>query len=178
MKRRYCRSSLGIGLMLLGALCMLGSLVIYAILLYKMWAVVQDGRASLSPGAAVALGVIPLVNLVGLFFAFSWLAKEINRVGVGMGSPRPLVSEGLALSSCICYVVGAVGGCIPVLGCLFSPVGLVGVVLRFISMFGMARACEQIALAGGARAAPMMPPPGFGVPPTQRPNPFDPPPMR
>lgn len=156
-----------------GMLCFLASLIFFAVLLHAMWGVVQDGAASLSPGAAVALTVIPLVNLVGMFFGFSALAKEINRVGGRMNQGRPLVSEGLALASCICYVGGAVGGCVPLIGCMFSIAGLVGVVLRYVSLFSMARACEWIVLSGGPVAA--TPFDRFGLPPVDRPNTFDPP---
>lgn len=161
------------GLMGAGLLCFLGAIIFFAVLLHAMWGVVQDGRASLSPGAAVALTVIPIVNLVGMFFGFSGLAKEINRVGGPMNQGRPLVSEGLALAACVCYVAGAVGGCIPLIGCIFYVAGLSGVVMRYISLFSMARACEWIVLSGGPGA--FTPFDGMGVPPIDRPNTFDPP---
>lgn len=167
-------SPIAVAVMLLGILCMLASWILFAALLHGMWGVVQDGRASMSPLAGALLAVIPLVNLVGIFFGFSGLAKEINRVGAPMNQGRPLVNAGLALASCICYVVGAVGGCVPFLGCFLSIAGLVGIVMRYISMFGMARACEWIVLSGGA--APMAPAAGgFVAPPIDRGNAFDPP---
>ena len=158
-----------LALVISGLLCFLLSLIFFAVLLHALWKVVQDGSASLSPGAAVCLACIPIVNLVGIFFGFSGLAREINRVGMPMNQGRRLVGEGVALAACICYVSGAVGGCI---GCLFGLVGLVGIVLRYVSLFSMCRACEWIVLSGGPqRIAPASP----YIPPVQRGNTFDPP---
>ncbi len=164
---------LALALILAGFLCFLLSIIFFAVLLYALWGVVQDGYASLSPGVAVALTCIPIVNLVGLFFGFSGLARQINRVGIPMNQGRPLVSEGLALASCICYVSGAVAGCLPIIGCLFGLAGAVGIVLRYVSLFSMCRACEWIVLSGGP--PPYSPYRHGSSPHIDAPNAFDPP---
>lgn len=130
------------------AILMLASYVTYIVLLLKMWNVVQDGRAGFTTGAAVALAVIPIVNLVGVFFGFLGLAKDLNRVASERGL-HVRVSEGLTLAACICWVVGSVFGCIPIISCITSPIGLAGNVMFFIAIFQMASVSTAIVSAPG-----------------------------
>lgn len=126
-----------------GVIFLLGMLAVYAFLIHGLWRVVQDGRARLSPVAGTLLAVVPIVHLVGMFFGFAGLAKDLNRVGEGMGAPP--VNEALAVAACVCCAVGTVFGCIPFIGCLFSPIALAGLVLWFIVLFQMAASGTVIA---------------------------------
>mgnify|MGYP000915462208 CR=1 FL=1 len=128
---------------LLALVCAVGMAVVYGINLYRMWGTVQDGKASLTPGTAVVISLVPGVMLVGCFFAFHGLSKEMNRVGGSRGGPA--VSEGWALTACILMVVGAVLGCIPFVGgCIGGPLQIVAIVFWVMSMFQMARTAEWL----------------------------------
>ncbi len=87
--------------------------------------------------------MIPIVNFVGIFFGFYGLSQDLTRVARERGL-QVHTSDGLTLAACICWVAGTVLGCIPFIGCLFSPVGLVGVIMWFITMFRMAKAAALI----------------------------------
>lgn len=170
-------SPITVTIILGGFMGLFACLTQYAIFLYKGWKVVQDGQESLSPGAAAALGVAPFVSLVGVFFAFHGLARELNRVNRQLGLGRPRVSEGMAMAAAICYVIGAFS-CIPLLGCLASPVGLVGTVLWMIGLFQMATSADAIV---AARASGILAVAGTSGPSAAHPfgaptmNPFAPP---
>ena len=65
---------------LLGAGVMFVGWVFYLMLLYKLWCVVQDGRAQTTPGQAVGFLFIPCFNIYWQFVSFWGLAKDLNRV--------------------------------------------------------------------------------------------------
>lgn len=126
---------------------MLVSVVFYGIFIYRAWRVVEYDGVLLSPVAAVLLSVIPVVNLVGCFLTFYGLAREMNRVAMRRGATRRPANEGLALAACLCYACGVVVGCIPLIGCLFSPVGLAGMIMWMISMVQLGNIGDRLAAA-------------------------------
>ena len=72
----------GFGGLIVGYLVMLGSyitgLVIFLIMLYRMWNQIQDGEVEVSPGKAVGFLFIPFFNLYWAFIAIRGLALEMN----------------------------------------------------------------------------------------------------
>ncbi|CAG0980169.1 hypothetical protein PHYC_01723 [Phycisphaerales bacterium] len=127
----------------------LAAYVTYIVLIFRMWKVVQDGHASLSPGAATALAAIPVVAFIGVFFAVFGLSRELNRVARERALSAK-ATEGLALAACICWVGGTLIGWIPILGCAGSLIGLIGNILLFTALFQMASAATAIVEAGEA----------------------------
>lgn len=84
---------------------LIAHIVLFFVQLYKMWNLIQDGRAQTTPGAAVGLWFVPFFNLYWIFVAFYGLANNLNqfmrRHGL-RGRPAP---AGLALTTCIILVI-------------------------------------------------------------------------
>lgn len=66
---------LGIGL----ALCCLGlSNILFLILLFKAWSLIQDAETNTTPGKAIGFLFIPLFSLYWVFIALPGFASEFN----------------------------------------------------------------------------------------------------
>lgn len=108
----------------LGVVALIAAVVFFAILLHKMWKVVQDGRARTTPDKAAGFLFIPFFNLYWVFVAVRGLALDLNsyvrRHRAGMDAePAP---TGLALVFCILLACTAV----PYIGLLiFVPMAVV-----------------------------------------------------
>lgn len=59
-------------------LLILYSAIVFAVLIYKMWAAIQDGFARTTPGKAAGLLFIPFFNLYWMFQALPGFAKDFN----------------------------------------------------------------------------------------------------
>ena len=88
------------------------------VLLYKLWATIQDEPVSTTPGKAVGFLFIPLFNFYWLFRAVYGWAKDVNRYTSERGIDAPRAPEGMVLTACILAVI-------PVVSLLASPVLLV-----------------------------------------------------
>jgi predicted RNA-binding Zn-ribbon protein involved in translation (DUF1610 family) len=99
----------------------MGAYISYLILLYKLWATVQDGQAAATPASAVGFLFIPCFSIYWQFVAFWGLSKDLNRFARTYGIKAPEANESLALTSCIlhCIVI------IPYLGLLTQLIGIV-----------------------------------------------------
>ena len=111
----------GLAVMALAGIAML-------VLVYKMWAAIQDGPASQTPGQAVGMLFMPFVNLVWQFFTFRGWMKEYNRYLDERNLDLPRMPVGLATTMCVFNVLCA----IPILGVLFALVNFV-IVICFIN---------------------------------------------
>lgn len=131
----YRYNDLGQALIILGA-CSLSLTVVpigaavtlFAMLLYRMWAVLQDGHARTTPDKAVGFLFIPFFNLYWVFVAVYGLAVDLNayvrRHRVGMDAePAP---TGLALTFGVLFCCAAV----PYLNVIvFVPLAVVSLLL-------------------------------------------------
>jgi len=86
-------SALGLAMLLA-----IGVAVVLLVLVYKMWAAIQDGYARTTPGKAAALLCLPLFNLYWVFQAFWGFAKDYNRFVERHAVPTPHLPEGLFLA--------------------------------------------------------------------------------
>lgn len=68
-----------IGLIFSSEIPMLNSLVLYFILMYRFWQIIQDGFARTTPGKAVGFLFIPVFNFYWYFVAYLGLAKDQNK---------------------------------------------------------------------------------------------------
>lgn len=100
---------------LLGLLTLpaVASLVLELVVLYRNWCIIQDGRASTTPGRVVWFQFIPLFNLYWMFKAYWGLARDNNRFIERYFSSRPELQvrrskPGLALASIIFNLVGSI----------------------------------------------------------------------
>lgn len=79
----------------------LASLVLFFVIIYKAWELVQDGQARTTPDQAVAYCGIPGWQFWWIFIAFKGLAKEMNRIMAKESIAAEPVKEDTALWFCI-----------------------------------------------------------------------------
>ncbi len=101
--------------------------ILWYIILYKCWAVIQDGNARTTPGKAVGFNFIPFFNFYWIFVAYSGWAKDANNYIRRYQLPVALTSEGLATAMCVLSLISI----IPYVGFL---TGLVVLILMIIMM--------------------------------------------
>ena len=80
----------------MGIISFIAAFVISYILLYRFWAVIQDGKARTNPSKAVGFCFIPLFNIYWNYVATVGLAEDINRYCREKNIAAPVVGEGLA----------------------------------------------------------------------------------
>ncbi|MHB9071150.1 MAG: DUF4339 domain-containing protein [Sedimentisphaerales bacterium] len=109
---------LGAGLPLIfifiGIPAIIAGTVIYYVLLYRFWMLIQDGKARTSPGKAVGFCFIPFFNFYWLYVAIVGLAKDMNLYCQERNIEGSLPSEGLALAMYITTIIS----CVPYIGIL------------------------------------------------------------
>jgi hypothetical protein len=82
--------------------------VMWCVLIYKMWAAIQDGHARATPGQAVGFLFIPFYNLYWGFVAIAGFAKDYNAYVDRYEAQAPKLSEGLFLTIPILTCVGVI----------------------------------------------------------------------
>ncbi|MGD2125640.1 MAG: hypothetical protein PVG99_06135 [Desulfobacteraceae bacterium] len=80
-------------------------ILIKSILVYKMWAAIQDGHTRTSPGKAVGFLFIPYFNLYWVFRAFWGFAKDYNAFVSRYSIDVPKSPTGLFLAYCILTIL-------------------------------------------------------------------------
>ncbi len=103
--------ALGIALPILAAA---GVLLLFAWLMglvftYKMWAAVRGPDVSPSPGLAVGLLFVPLVNIIWMFIVYGRWPKVYNRIAEERGIDKPRVSPALGILMCVFCLVACLG---------------------------------------------------------------------
>ena len=88
---------------------LLATVTLFFIIVYKCWALVQDGHARTTPDQAIAFSFIPVVQFWWWFPAFKGLAKDMNRVMANEGIAGQPVSEGVALWYVISLLASPLG---------------------------------------------------------------------
>lgn len=101
-------------LLCIGIPAAIAGFVIGYVLLYRYWALIQDGSARTTPGKAVGFCFIPFFNFYWLYVAWVGLAKDMNLYCRERNIPARRIDEGLALT----WFVLALCGIIPYLGIL------------------------------------------------------------
>jgi hypothetical protein len=120
----------GLALLLAGGLAVLVAEIVAYVLIYKMWAIIQDdGRARTTPGAAVGLLFVPCYNLFWVFQVYMGWAQDFNGYIRRHRLRVPPAPEGLGTSVAIFMLLGA----IPYIGAVFSLVSLVVRLVFFAS---------------------------------------------
>ena len=91
---------------------MVVALVTLYVMIYKMWAAIQDGHARTTPGKAVGFMFIPLFNIYWFVQVFYGWAKDYNSFLDRHQLNAPKVSENVFLtyviSSFVCFPVSIV----------------------------------------------------------------------
>jgi hypothetical protein len=98
----------GIFIILLGCAAILYGATIWYLLIYRAWAVIQDGNASTTPEKAVGFLFIPFYNFYWIFKVWHGLARDYNRYVAGYGLKEPKMKENLFLAFCILFICSMV----------------------------------------------------------------------
>jgi hypothetical protein len=109
----------------IGIPAIIAGTVIYYILLYRFWLLIQDGKARTSPGKAVGFCFIPLFNIYWIYVAIVGLAEDMNLYCRERNIEGPMPSKGLALAQFITILVS----CVPYIG---IPVSIAAMVIQII----------------------------------------------
>jgi len=129
-----------LGLSCMAYIGMIVSAVMGNILIYKLWATIQDGPVRTTPGKAVGFLFIPFFNLYWVFQAIWGWSVDFNKYTAERGIAARRVPEGMALTLCIISVI-------PYVNILASPVTLV------ISWIYLSKAIDGANAVRAARAA-------------------------
>ncbi len=125
------------------------SLVMWYVLIYKMWSALPSGWGRTTPGKAVAFMFVPLFNVYWLFQVWWGWAQDYNRFVSENNAPVPRMPEGLALTMCILVFVSA----IPLIN-LFSGIALL--IVQIILVSKVINAINALSTQGG-RTMPSVP---------------------
>lgn len=79
----------------------IASIVLFVIILYRHWQLIQDGYARTTPGKAVGFLFIPFFNLYWIFEAFPGLVRDTNAYVQRHGLSVKMQDAGLATAYCI-----------------------------------------------------------------------------
>lgn len=122
--------------MLLGisTLLVIISIVAFCVLVYKMWAAIQDGHARTRPGWAVGALFIPIYNIYWMFQVFPGFATDYNAYLTRHGINAPPLSTSIFTA----YVAMCIIVLIPYLGLLAVPAAYIVMLLM------IAQICDAV----------------------------------
>lgn len=139
----------GAAFILLAYIPILFAAVLMLVLVYKMWAAIQDGQVRTTPGKAIGFLFIPFFNFYWVFQVFPGFADDYNAYAARHSLNVPRLERGIFLAYCILTLCGIV----PILGMLCVVVNFV------IALMMISRVCGAVnALADAPRppaAAPI-----------------------
>ncbi len=127
------RSDTDVDLVFAGLVGIFGSIV-FLILTYKMWDVIQDGYARTSPRRAIGLLFVPFFNLYWIFQVYRGFAKDFNNFVSHHSINTPLLPTGLFTA----YGVLAILSGIPFLGLLLLVVNF------FVMLVMISKICDAV----------------------------------
>ncbi len=97
----------GLVLFMFSALISIFPMVLYCVLVYKMWQAIQPyGRST--PGKAVGFLFIPFYNLYWIFIALKGWFDDYNKLIMAKRLNIPKLPDGIALAVCILAIVSMV----------------------------------------------------------------------
>lgn len=120
----------------------IAQLIIYYTLIYKAWALIQDGNPRTTPGKAVGFSFIPFFNLYWMFVAIRGLSEDLNQYANRRGMVIREASVGLTTA----YLVVFLCNMVP---CVNYVAGIPTLVLQILSLNTIRCAAADIATAKG-----------------------------
>ena len=103
-------------------------------LIMRMWSVIQDGQARMTPGQAVGFLFVPFYNLYWIFQVWGGFQKDyndyLNRYRMTVPPLPPGMYEAYPILSILCLI--------PFLGILVAPVGL------FVFLSLISKTCDAV----------------------------------
>lgn len=115
------------------ALAMIAS-VLFVIVIYRMWAAIQDGHARTDPGRAVGFLFIPFFNIYWAFQALLGFAKDYNSYLDRHGLDLRRLPEGIFVA----YILLCLGAFIPFVGWLLVAANMV------VGTIMIAKICDAV----------------------------------
>lgn len=113
--------------------------IVTSVAIYGMWNQLRDGQGgTLSPGLAVGLNFVPIINLVWFYFSFAGLARAIERYTSHYGIESRSPGRGVCLGACILMSLSMV----PLIGLVFC---LPMIVCFWIGLWKLAGASADLA---------------------------------
>jgi hypothetical protein len=94
-----------VGMAVFALIGLISGWVCFLVLLYRAWAVIQDGRAATTPGRAVGFLFIPFFNVYYIFVAVWGLARGLNRFVRRYDLDAPDASEPLGFGICLYHAL-------------------------------------------------------------------------
>jgi hypothetical protein len=97
-----------IGILITVGLSAIASVILFYIILYRSWGLIQDGYARTTPGKAIGYCFIPFYNFYWIFQAIPGLVKDMNAYIARRNLPIQRMDEGLATTYCILTLVSVI----------------------------------------------------------------------
>jgi hypothetical protein len=97
-----------IGILVTAGLSAIASVVLFYIILYRAWGLIQDGYARTTPGKAVGYCFIPFYNFYWIFEAIPGLVKDMNNFIARRNLPIQRMDPGLATAYCVLTLVSVI----------------------------------------------------------------------
>lgn len=97
-----------IGILITAGLSAIASVVLFYIILYRSWSLIQDGYARTTPGKAVGYLFIPFYNFYWMFEAIPGLVKDMNNFIARRNLPIQRMDPGLATAYCVLSLVSII----------------------------------------------------------------------
>jgi hypothetical protein len=120
--------------LLIASFLLVYGVVIFCLLIYRMWAVIQDSHARTTPGKAVGFLFIPFFNLYWAFQALPGFATDYTRYVERYSLTNPKLPQGLFIT----YVILCFTAWIPVLGLILVAVNY------FIGLTMISKICDAV----------------------------------
>jgi hypothetical protein len=108
--------------------------VLFVIVIYRMWAAIQDGHARTDPGRAVGFLFIPFFNIYWAFQALLGFAKDYNSYLDRHGLNLRRLPEGIFVA----YIILCLGAFIPFVGWLLVAANMV------VGTIMIAKVCDAV----------------------------------
>ncbi|MGQ0760756.1 MAG: hypothetical protein ACT4OT_01875 [Acidobacteriota bacterium] len=108
--------------------------VLFVIVIYRMWAAIQDGHARTDPGRAVGFLFIPFFNIYWAFQALWGFAKDYNSYLDRHGLDLRRLPEGIFVA----YIILCLGAFIPFVGWLLVAANMV------VGTIMIAKICDAV----------------------------------
>ncbi len=145
----YTLSYPGVAMVVAGVVCSL-------VLLHQSWSCLKrhaarfdPKREILDPALAVTMMAIPLVNIVGMFFAIGRLPRELNWLA-GKAGVRQRVNGDLGYTLAVMGLLGV----IPLIGALLAVIAAVLMIVLLLTCSSLADTIEAALAAEPTSAAP------------------------
>lgn len=97
-----------IGILITAGLSAIASMVLFYVILYRAWGLIQDGYARTTPGKAIGFCFIPFYNFYWMFEAIPGLVKDMNNFIARRNLPIQRMDPGLATAYCVLSLVSII----------------------------------------------------------------------